>query len=178
MPFTLERHVRIPDALDHAGSTFEDLRRTRAEWQSIENGLSYARRMAQGRIDILSAEIERRTHARPSDDLIDRLPHALSSNLRSSGRDSQERGRPGGDLEPPAWADSIVASFDEVLPIRGVQDLAALGTEDLRLADERMEAIERELSEARTLLHDRIDQLSAALVDRYRGGAPVDDLLR
>ena len=105
------------------------------------------------------------------------MPHALSSNL-SAGRDGAERGRPGGDLDPPGWADSIVASFDEILPIGGVAHLAELDTEDLRLAEERMEAVERELSEARALLHGRIDQLSAALVDRYRDGAPVDDLLR
>ena len=58
-----------------------DIRSMRAEGQSIENGMSYVRRVAQGRIDIVAAELQRRRNGGdPADlsELVAQLPDILS----------------------------------------------------------------------------------------------------
>ena len=43
-------------------SSTDDLRTMRAECADLENGLSFVRRLAQGRLDVLAAETERRAN--------------------------------------------------------------------------------------------------------------------
>jgi len=65
-----------------------EIRAMRAEGQSIENGMSYVRRVAQGRIDIVAAEmLRRRDGGDPADlsDLVARLPDILADRGRGAG---------------------------------------------------------------------------------------------
>src|SRR5258708_37536573 len=65
-----------------------DVRMMRAECQEIETGLSYLRRLVQGRHDIVGAELQRRRDgAEPGDlaDLISQLPEILSDRSRPPG---------------------------------------------------------------------------------------------
>jgi len=153
-----------------------NLRAWRERLQSVEYGYSYARRVTQGRLDTLLGELERRrTDDTPGDtsgDLVGSISETLSTHISGPGLP-----RPTRDLEPPDWADELVAELDDIM---GPSQLAALHDVDLEtLADaaERTSTLEHELSEARGTLHKRIDRVQAELIARYRDGAGVDDLL-
>ncbi len=65
-----------------------EVRAMRAECQEIETGLSYLRRLVQGRLDIVDAESQRRRDgAEPGDlaELISQLPEILSDRTRNPG---------------------------------------------------------------------------------------------
>ncbi len=179
----------VPTQLDHllddllddadvsglAERTLDELRAVRDRLNEVELGLSYGRRMAQGRLDIVSCEIERRAgQTSVPDDLLGRLPEVLARHTRGSGLPRPVRD----DAELPAFADEIVADLDRlVLPteLSGVTELAddrlaeitsALGTAEATLSAKRQEA------------HRLIDEVQEEIVGRYRSGAAsVDDLL-
>src|SRR5689334_7363186 len=69
------------DAL--GGRALDDLRSMKAECTDVENALSYLRRLAQARIEILKAEHERRVQGGNLGDLVNDLPRILSAE---SGR--------------------------------------------------------------------------------------------
>ncbi len=64
----------------------DELRAMKAECNDIENALSYGRRLAQARIEILDAEHERRARGGTVEDLVKDLPRILSGE---SGRSSR-----------------------------------------------------------------------------------------
>jgi len=163
--------VDVPQDLPAA--SMEDLRRARNELQEVENGLSYARRMIQGRLDTVAAEVELRSSDGPSDDsVVDRLPAALATGTRSAGLP-----RPPQDLEPPEWVDSLVAELDAVVGPVELGRLSELDADRLRVITDGLAAFEQSVSSARREVHARIDRLQEQLVERYRAGASVDDLL-
>ena len=87
----------------------DDLRGMRSECTDLENGLSFVRRMAQGRLDLMLAESGRRDSGAGGDaaSLIAQLPDLLSDGVRAPGS-----GRLTGDLEPP---EDVVAPLTERL---------------------------------------------------------------
>lgn len=172
MRTTVDELITFEEPEDPSRCSLAELRSVRDGYQEVENGLSYARRIVQGRLDTVSVELERRAERDPDPDLVRRLPTALAAHGRGPGLP-----RPPQDLEPPAWADRIVAELDELLPPGELGRLSELGDDDLLRAAERIGALERELSEARHELHRRIDRIQEELIGRYRAGASVDDLL-
>src|SRR5438874_394003 len=66
----------------------EEIRAMREECRRAEDGLSYVRRQAQGRLDIVAAELSRRAEGKgPSDagDIVDLLPEILGHNVQAPG---------------------------------------------------------------------------------------------
>ena len=77
MDAALNRVLANDYLADLGGRSVADLRSLRAECQTVENKLSYLRRLVQGRLDIVTGEQERRKGGGdPGDtaDLIERLP--------------------------------------------------------------------------------------------------------
>jgi hypothetical protein len=65
-----------------------ELRALRAQCQTVETQLSYLRRMVQGRHDIVTGEIDRRSHGGDRydvSDLVDRLPEILADRIHAPG---------------------------------------------------------------------------------------------
>lgn len=149
-----------------------ELRSVRDAYQDVENGLSYARRIVQGRVDTVSVELERRHDVGNDEDLIQRLPGALAAHSRGPGMP-----RPIRDMDPPAWTDDVIAELDELLTPTQLGDLDALSDAELISAAARMGDLEQSVSQARHEVHRRIDRVQDELVGRYRSGASVDDLL-
>jgi len=167
----LQALISVDEPDDLSSCSMPELRAVRDAYQQVENGLSYARRMIQGRLDIVSIELERRSGA-TGGDLVGQLSSALANNTRGPGMP-----RPPQDLEPPAWANSIVEELDTVV---GPADLARLDSMDeasLASVAERIGALEQRVSGARRDVHGRIDRIQDELISRYRDGASVDDLL-
>ena len=153
----------------------EDVRTTRAELQEIETGLSYVRRVVQGRLDIVNAELARRRDGGdPADlrSLIDELPSILGEHLRAPGVGRLPSGVGEGTVDP-----DLEARLDDVAVVG--DDLAGMATEALAGLGDRLGDLEREVSDRRRELFASIDALQAELTRRYRTGeATVDALLR
>ncbi len=70
-----------PDYLDGLdGRSIDEVRQMDRECVEIETELSYVRRLAQGRIDIIDAEVDRRGAGGSLGDLIAALPKILSDD--------------------------------------------------------------------------------------------------
>ena len=153
-----------------------DLRSKRAECQGLEVGLSYQRRLAQGRLDIVGAERRRRSEGgEPTshDDLVGMLAATLA-----------DRGRPAGNGRLPQLMapDAEDVDTDELDAIVGAGSLASLAdATDEQLAEmvEALSTYEHDVSARRRALHERIDALQAEITRRYRTGeASVESLLQ
>jgi hypothetical protein len=163
--------------------SLDDIRSMRAECQSAEVALSYLRRLAQGRLDIVQAYLVRPaadggdTAATEPPDLaalVEGLPAILSSGP----------GRPPGPghmvtvLAPDTEDPDLTAELDSVVSSDEIGHLGELGQERLSAMADGLEEIERRVSADRRALHQRIDTLQAELVSRYKSGrASVDGLL-
>ena len=160
------------EALDLA-----EIRNRRAECQEVEVGLSYARRIVQGRLDIIHAELERRSAGEgrsSSSDLVDRLKEGemLGDHARPAGF-----GRLPTLLEPGADSDEYLAEADEVAHQESLSSLPDLADDDVQELSDQLGDIERKLSDRRRLVFDRIDALQAEIVRRYKSGAATADSL-
>ena len=169
----LDELISIPAPEDLRGCTLGELRTIRDHHHEVENGVSYARMIVQGRLDTVAVEIERRRHGGDDSELLERLPDALAAHSRGPGLP-----RPMPDLEPPAWADRLLVPADDLLAPSGGARLTELDDAELARVAAGLAERERELSAMRHELHRSIDRVQDELVGRYRSGAPVDDLLR
>ncbi|CDR07973.1 hypothetical protein [Streptomyces iranensis] len=156
-----------------------ELRALRRSAQREEADLSYLRRLLQGRIDILRAELGHRRDpapaaaaAQPPAALVDRLPEILAdlpSRHRSSAR-HVTLGTPQ-DAEYERLAEEMLAEV-------GLSDLRARTDEELHGATARLVGHEQQVSRRRQELQRTADGCSAEIARRYREGeAQVDDLL-
>ncbi|MFF7360326.1 ABC transporter substrate-binding protein [Streptomyces sp. NPDC008125] len=146
------------------------LRTLRRDAQRDEADLSYVRRLVQGRIDILRAELARRLD--PESPVVDRLPEILAdtpSRHRTSARHVTLR-TPRGD-EYARLAAETLAEVE-------LSDLEARTDEELHTAMGRLVGYEKQVSRRRHQLQRTADECGAEIARRYRDGeAQVDDLL-
>ncbi|WP_425841549.1 ABC transporter substrate-binding protein [Streptomyces fractus] len=157
-------------APDLSALRLPELRTLRRDSQQNEADLSYVRRLLQGRIDILRAELGRRKD--PESPVVDRLSEILRdqpANHRSSARHvtvgiphSEESRRLAQEMLAEVELSDLVARTDDEL-------LAAMG---------RLVRYEQQVSRRRHQLQRTADDCSAEIARRYRAGeAQVDDLL-
>ncbi|MFJ4339334.1 ABC transporter substrate-binding protein [Streptomyces sp. NPDC088915] len=147
-----------------------ELRALRRDARSDEADLSYVRRMLQGRIDILRAELARRTD--PEAPVLDRLSEILAdvpSRHRTSARHvtlSTPRGE-----EYRRLANEMLSEVE-------LSDLTARTDDELHAAMGRLAGYEQQVSRRRQELQRTADDCGAEIARRYREGeAQVDDLL-
>lgn len=147
-----------------------ELRTLRRTAQQDEADLSYVRRLLQGRIDILRAELARRTA--PTSALLDLLPQILTdgpSSHRSSARHVT--------LGAPR-SEECRRLAEEMLGDVELSDLLARTDEELHDAMGRLVRYEQQVSRRRQTLQRTADGCSKEMARRYREGeAQVDDLL-
>ncbi|WP_461014622.1 RsiG family protein [Streptomyces daliensis] len=162
--------MRDPGQPDLHALRLPELRTLRKGAQREEADLSYVRRLLQGRIDILRAELALRTS--PSSPLIDLLPEILTdspSTHRSSARHVT--------LGTP-YSEEYRLLAEEMLAEVELSDLAARTDDELRDAMGRLVRYEQRVSGRRQSLQQTADGCSAEIARRYREGeAQVDDLL-
>lgn len=146
------------------------LRTLRRDAQRDEADLSYVRRLVQGRIDILRAEVARRRD--PETPVLDRLSEILTdtpSRHRSSARHVT--------LTTPR-SDEYRKLAAETLAEVELSDLDARTDEELHTAMGRLVRYEQQVSRRRHQLQRTADDCGAEIARRYRDGeAQVDDLL-
>jgi len=169
-----------PDALVPAGTLAEvaslptvELRRLRNLCEEAEEGTSYARRLLQGRLDILRAALDERDEP-AANDLLSSLPRILSDRGGHADATHARATR----VRVPPGADRYAAALDAVLAEDGADGLEERSIDDLERLVVRLGAYEHELSVRRRALFDRIDALRSELADRYKDGrADVRELL-
>lgn len=151
--------------LDGLGACDDDrLRAMRTESQEVEAKLSYLRRMVQGRLDIVTAERERRASGSSSSDLSDlvaRLPEILADRGRTPGP-----GRMPTNLVPPE-DDDLTRELDEVSGPAALGLLPDLSDKDLQAVAGRLEQLEQTVSTQRRAIFGVIDAVQAELASRY-----------
>lgn len=165
-----------PDEDDLARLSLPELRALRRDAQRDEADLSYVRRLLQGRIDILRAELGRRGRASvpaPVDgSVVDRLPEILRdapARQRSSAR-HVTLGTPHNE-EYRRLAAEMLGEVE-------LSDLTARTDLELNAAMGRLVGYEQEISGCRQRLQRTTDACSGEIARRYREGeAQVDDLL-
>jgi hypothetical protein len=155
-----------------------ELRTLRREAQRDEADLSYLRRLLQGRIDILRAEVARRAPGAASvavaeeTSVVERLAEILRdapARHRSSAR-HVTLGTPQGE-EYRRLAAEMLAEVE-------LSDLGARTDLELNTAMGRLERHEQQVSRRRRRLQRTADECGAEIARRYREGeAQVDDLL-
>jgi hypothetical protein len=159
-----------PVQYDLVALRLPELRTLRRDSHRDEADLSYVRRLLQGRIDILRAELARRKA--PETPVVDRLSEILAdapSLHRSSARHVT--------LSTPHSEEYRRLAADMLSDVE-LSDLGARTDEELHAAMGRLIHYEQQVSCRRQLLQRTADDCSAEIARRYREGeAQVDDLL-
>jgi hypothetical protein len=163
--------VNADELVDPRELSLDELRLLRSRLQNEDDVVSYVRRVAQARVDLVRAEQHRRDRGEVTDDLSSELRVVLSTHLT------------GGTPRPPRPVDNVADNalsdeLDAVCAENGFSRLEELSSEELSQLEQRLTAFERRVSDDRRDRYDRLDALSAELVRRYREGeASVDGLL-
>jgi hypothetical protein len=172
----LERLLDPAAVDDVTALPMEELRRRRAEGQELEVGVSYQRRIAQGRLDIVAAEQRRRASGEAPvdhDHLVQQLSGILADRTHAPGVGRLPQ------LLAPGPGELDTTELDAVAGPGLLSRLPELDDERLASLIEDLSAHEAELSARRHTLHERIDVLQAEITRRYKTGeASVESLLR
>lgn len=156
--------------------TIEDVRARRTECRDVETGVSYLRRLVQGRLDVVAAEQARRSEGGGGEDLEDliaRLPELLAGSTRSAGT-----GRLPSSMGTGAVPSELMAELEGIISSSHISEPHTLSDEQLAATHDQLAEFEAKVSGLRRALFDRIDALDAELTRRYRTGeASVDSLL-
>jgi hypothetical protein len=145
--------------------SMEELRAARAECHEGETELSFERRLCQARIDILSAEIDRR-HGGSSEDLLERLPQILATEgSGESGLPSRAQ-----DFSIPRNADVQRRRVEEIVGEQALARLSDVSEEELKEIIRSLGEHERNLSARRRKVQEVMDTIQEEVVRRYASG--------
>jgi hypothetical protein len=166
-----------PDYLEGLQTwSLEEVRARRDEATEIETGLSYLRRIVQGRLDIVVAVQTRRQRGETRPDLselVEHLPSILGEHVRAPGL-----GRLPVLMAPGEIDHDLEVKLESILPASRLSQLTELGDDELSECSNALSDFERSISAQRRAVFDVLDQLQEEIVRRYRTGeATVDSLL-
>ena len=159
------------DPVDPASLSLDELRAKRTELQRQDDVVSYARRVAQARLDLVKSELARRAD---DGDVGSEVRGVLSQHMTGTSGSTPRPPRPTEDLSD----NTLPAELDAICSEHGFGRLEDLDETELTTLAERIEEFEHRVSQDRRERFDLLDALSAELVRRYRDGeANVDSLL-
>ena len=154
------------------GLPLQEVRGLRADAEQEEVDLSYIRRMIQGRLDILRAELNRREGA-SGQDLVKGLAAILADEPRAPARGLGRH-----TTMEPSRADSHRRYVEALVADVDLSDVSARSTDELAHAMRTLSEEEQELSAKRRQVQRVMDECGAEITRRYRDGeADVDTLL-
>jgi hypothetical protein len=156
------QHLLTPEFSDRLSERDLDALRTmRDECSAVEHAVSYARRLAQGRFEILSAEQIRRHEGGSVRDLVADLPRILGEER---GRSSAPNARVSTTEEPLVEIDW--GPQGRLIDDDSLANLDGLSDDDLAAAVASLADFERELSEYRRDLHHVLDAVEHEIATR------------
>ena len=161
-------HRRIDRLLgeDHdvRGLDLTELRRLRDDAEQEETDASYLRRILQGRIDIVEAELRHRRGE--GGDLMAELPRILADD----GAPAAPRGLGRHTVVEPSRADAHRRYVEALVADVDLDDVTARTDEELAQARDAHRREEQRVSQARRRLQQLMDAASTELTRRYRDG--------
>ncbi len=168
----LDRILTEEFVADLGALPMADLRERRAEAEQEEVDLSYLRKLLQGRIDILQAEILVRAIG-GQDRVVDDLPHVLADDTPAApfglGRHSTVQ---------PSRVDDHHRRVEKMVADIGLSDAGSQTDEELTSALATFAVEERAVSAVRREVQRVMDLCGAEIARRYRDGeASVETLL-
>lgn len=164
----IDRFLDPSYTADLPARTVEELRLMKAECVEVETESSYLRRLAQARIDIMQAEMDRRASGGSVGDLIAALPGILADD---GARPSVTGGRVSQTLAPDMSID-FNRGLEHLVGDDTLANLPLLSEEELERSHGLVRAFEREISEARKSLHGVIGLLERELSGRLKDAYP------
>ncbi len=162
--------------IDPQSLSLDELRSERNRLQLEDDAVSYVRRIAQARLDLVAAELDR-SGAATQEDLSGELQRVLSQHLTAPAPATRA---PRVDDDHLA-NDARAIQLDQLCAEHGFSRLSAgeeLTPDELASLTEVLTNFEREISTDRRERFERIDALGAELVRRFRSGeVQVDQFL-
>lgn len=156
---------------DPSRLSLDELRDLRSRLQAEDDVVSYVRRVAQARLDLVRAEQHLRERGEGHDDLPTELRVVLSQQLTGG---PPRPPRPNPDLDDAPLVDEL----DVLCAQHGFSRIAELTIAQLAELEGELAGFEQRVSGDRRARFEQLDALSAELVRRYRDGeASVDGLL-
>jgi hypothetical protein len=152
----------------------DEVRTLRREAEQEETDLSYLRKLLQGRLDILRAELARRSGEESESDLVEALPHILADE----GATPSPRGLGRHIAVEPSRADSHRRHVEALVADVDLSNPSAHDDVSLQRAVDVLEREEQQVSDKRRAVQTVMDACTAEITRRYReGDADVSDLL-
>ena len=142
----------------------DHLRQLRHEADQEDADLSYIRRLLQGRIDILEAELRRREPGAEDISIVDHLAQILADDSRAT------RGLGRHLNVEPSRVDEHRRDVERIVADAAISDVDARTDAELDAALVRLREHEREVSTLRRQVQQVADALTAELGRRYREG--------
>lgn len=153
----------------------DDLRTRKGSCEQVEGELSYLRRLVQGRLDIINAELRRREGGENGGlaEIVDHLPEILSEGGRGA-----TTGRRTTEMTGEVNHRLLTADLDRIIDVDTVATLPTMSNEEVASIAGALVDLEQRISSKRRALHDCLDTVQAEIVRRYKSGeATVDSLL-
>ena len=150
----------------------DEVRDRRHDAEQEEADLSYVRRLLQGRMDIVRAELQRRNGSTQGS-LIDQL-----AGILADGPPGPPHGMGRHVTVEPSRVDDHRRAVEQLVSDAGVSDVVGRSIDELAGSLTRLEEYERAVSRNRRRVQDVMDMCTAEIARRYQSGeATVDDLL-
>lgn len=146
----------------------DDLKAMLAESAEAENEVSFERKLCQGRIDILKAELSRREEGGGSSDLVSRLPQILAGDEPRSDSGPLPSRAP--DFSIPRNADIPRRRVEEIGGEQTLARLPQLPNEEIGSVIKALSEHESNLSARRKALHEVIEVLQRENIRRMKSG--------
>lgn len=142
-----------------------DLRRKKAECEALEAEVSYARRLIQGKLDILRHGVERVAGGDKLEvtEMVEDLPGILSEGV---GGSSSRLTR----IIAPANATAQRREVERIASMADLTRLEELSSAELGEIVDRLSEAEKETSHRRRRIQGVMDQITGELIRRYREG--------
>ena len=142
-----------------------EVRAERTALQREEDIVSFVRRLAQGRLDLVADEVRRRASG------ADEAPAPLAERLAEVF--GQQHG--GGSARPPRETEvpvdhPLLQQLDELCDSHGFENMETLDDRSIAALSDALGMFERECSRQRHEMFERIDALTAEVVRRVREG--------
>lgn len=150
-----------------AERSMAELRNMREECREGENELSFERRLYQARIDILSAELDRR-EGNGTEDLMARLPAVLAAETRSATDSPLPSRAP--DFSIPRNVDVPRRRVEEIVGEQTLARLPQLPTDEVKQILTSLADMEKTVSRRRKTVQEVMDKVQAEIVRRYVSG--------
>lgn len=160
----LDRVLEPAYVADLSSRSDDELRAMKSECLEVETEVSYVRRLAQGRIDILDAERRRRDSGGSVSDLIRQLPSILAGEERPHA----PQGRLTTILAPSPSID-WTRGLEKLIGDDTLARLPDLTDDELEDVHERLGQLDTDVSETRRKVHAVIDTLDLELTSRLTG---------